>query len=323
MTDPVLALTLLAAALLVLSFVAGAALYVMGSYALAHRHAPRGVRGAMRDMVRELSWTILVQPLLPLYWLFGRRMAPLLRGDAAVHHRPVVFVHGYAQNRVDFVRIARALRRRGFAHLFGFNYPWLASLAGNARRLARFVDEVRTETGADQVDLVCHSMGGLIAMQYLHREGGAVRVARCVTIATPFRGVRWRGPLLGRAASDLRRGFAFPDRPPEGSTTRMLSIYSRHDNVVHPAETSSLALAGGRDLEAGTMGHLAILFEPAVAEAVADFLVEEAPPSKVEVAVEATADAVAAGAAPPAAEALAEPPVEPSADAPGAIAAAR
>ena len=296
MTEPTLALTLAAAALLVLAFVAGAAIYVASTYALAHRHAPRGVRSALRDMIRELTWTILVQPLLPLYWLFGRRMGPLLQGEAAVHHRPVVFVHGYAQNRVDFVRIARALQRRGFAHLFGFNYPWLASLAGNARRLARFVDEVRAETGAEQVDLVCHSMGGLVAMQYLHRDGGSTRVARCVTIATPFKGVRWRGPLLGRAAIDLRQGFAFPDRPPAGSGTRMLSIYSRHDNVVHPVETSSLALAGGRDLEAGTMGHLAILFEPSVADAVAEFLVEEAPPTRVEVAVEPTAKAEAAAA---------------------------
>lgn len=277
---------LLVAALLALAFVAGAWSYVAATYLLAHRHAPRALGGAIRDMTRELLWTVLVQPLLPLYWLFGRRMGPLLRGPEAVHLRPVIFVHGYAQNRVDFVRIARALRRRGFAHLFGFNYPWLASIAGNARRLARFVDEVRAEVGCDQVDLVCHSMGGLIAMQYLHADGGAPRVARCVTIATPFRGVRWRGPLLGRAASDLRQGFAFPDRPPEGASTRMLSIFSRHDNVVHPAETSSLAPVGGRDHDAGTMGHLAILFEPAVADVVAEFLVEDAPPQKVEVAVE-------------------------------------
>jgi pimeloyl-ACP methyl ester carboxylesterase len=285
-------------AMLAVAFVVGAAVYVVGSYMMAHRHVPRGMRAALGDMARELTWTVVVQPLLPLYWLFGRRMASVLRGDAAAHLRPVVFVHGYAQNRADFVRIARALRRRGFAHLFGFNYPWLSSIGANAARLRRFVDEVCEECGASQVDLVCHSMGGLVAMQYVHHENGGTRVARCVTIATPFRGVSWRGPILGGAAADLRRGFSFaaplaagarpvPDAPPPGAATRMLSIYSRNDNIVHPVATSSLTEAGGRDLDAGTMGHLAILFDPAVAEAVADFLIEPDPPAKTEVSVEA------------------------------------
>lgn len=299
------------AAVLVAAFVVGAAVYVVGTYMLAHRHVPRGLRAALGDMARELTWTLVVQPLLPLYWLFGRRMAGVLQGDAAAHVRPVVFVHGYAQNRADFVRIARALRRRGFAHLFGFNYPWLSSIGENAARLRRFVDEVCEECGASQVDLVCHSMGGLVAMQYVHHENGAARVARCVTIATPFRGVRWRGPILGGAAAELRSGFSFaapagaqaatapvPDAPPPGTPTRMLSIYSRHDNIVHPATTSSLTDAGGRDLDVGTMGHLAILFDPAVAEAVADFLVEPDPPVKTEVSVEAVDAAHESAAAP-------------------------
>jgi pimeloyl-ACP methyl ester carboxylesterase len=286
-----------AIAILIASFVAGAAVYVVGSYVMAHRHVPRGLRSALGDMARELTWTLVVQPLLPLYWLFGRRMAAALRGDAAAHLRPVIFVHGYAQNRADFVRIARALRRRGFAHLFGFNYPWLSSIGANAARLRRFVDEVCQECGASQVDLVCHSMGGLVAMQYVHHEDGGRRVARCVTIATPFRGVPWRGPILGGAAAELRRGFAFA-APPPGAATRMLSIYSRNDNVVHPVTTSSLAEAGGRDLDAGTMGHLAILFDPAVAEAVADFLVEPDPPPKTAVSVEAVDAAHEAAAAP-------------------------
>jgi pimeloyl-ACP methyl ester carboxylesterase len=273
------------AALVVVLFVAGATLYVMGSYVLAHRHAPRGVGATLRDAFRELVWTIAIQPLLPIYWLFGRRMGTLLGGPISEGRRPVVFVHGYAQNRVDFLRVARTLRRRGFGDLFGFNYPWLSSLQANAQRLQRFVASVCEECRAERVDLVCHSMGGLVAMQFLLTEEGARRVSRCVTIATPWKGVRWRGPILGGASNALRRGFEFPDGPPSTST-RLLSIYSRHDNVVHPAETSSLVHRGGRDHDAGTMGHLAILFDPAVADAVADFLEEVDPPARIEVSVE-------------------------------------
>lgn len=273
-------------------FVAGAGIYVLGSYALAHRHAPRGLGGALRDATRELFWTLLIQPLLPLFYLYGRRMGTLLGGSPDNGGRPVILVHGYGQNRVDFLRIARTLRRRGFVRLFGFNYPWLLSLEDSAARLGRFVAEICAEERVEQVDLVCHSLGGLVAMQYLLGEEGARRVARCVAIATPFGGVKWRGPMLGRASRELRGGFAFPGGLPHGKT-RLLSIYSRHDNVVHPATTSSLVAHGGRDLDAGTMGHLAILFDPTVGAAVADFLEEADPPAHVETTLAEVRDAAA------------------------------
>lgn len=290
---------LLLVALAIALFVGGAAIYVLGTYALAHRHAPRGLGGALRDAGRELFWTVAIQPLLPLFYLYGRRMGTRIGGPEVEGRRPVVLVHGYGQNRVDFLRIARTLRRRGFARLFGFNYPWVLSVEDNATRLGRFVAEVCAEEKVEQIDIVCHSMGGLVAMKYLLGEEGSRRVARCVSIATPFRGVSWKGPMFGRSSNDLRAGYAFKEGPAP-TTTRLLSIYSQHDNVVHPATTSSLIERGGRDLDAGTMGHLAILFDPAVANAVADFLEEPDPPEHAETPVcevKAAAEVVPAEAA--------------------------
>ena len=56
-----------------------------------------------------------------------------------------------------------------------------------------------------------------------------------------------------------------------------LSVYSSHDNVVFPKESSSLALRGGRDVEVEGLAHLSILFSPKVAEHVASFLTEPDP----------------------------------------------
>jgi hypothetical protein len=53
-----------------------------------------------------------------------------------------------------------------------------------------------------------------------------------------------------------------------------LSLYSTHDNLVHPKETSSLAPRGGRDVEIEGVAHLAILFSPSVAAHIAKFLAE-------------------------------------------------
>ncbi len=290
-------------------FVAGVWIYVFASYWLMRPHATeRHPSIAIRAMVREAFLAFLSQPFLPLFYLVGRRMdrllflpgarralatmaeppplpaadlpEPLVEEVAGEGPVPIVLVHGYMQNRVGFVALARALAVRGLGPIFGFNYPWFSSIDRNADRLARFVDEVCAETGASEVDLVCHSMGGLVAVEMMRKRAKAppLRVRRCVTIATPHAGVAWRGPILGIGATSLRRGSALLEAHAGAELgIPCLSVYSSHDNIVHPKETASLGKRGGRDLEVEGEGHLAILFSKAVADHVATFLTERDP----------------------------------------------
>lgn len=259
-------------AALVLVFVVGVGLYVGVSYALMRSHAAeRTSLASAREVFRESFLAGLISPLLPLYYFVGHRMGGVASGDERV---PVVFVHGYMQNRVGFIGLARALRREGLGPLYGFNYPWFSSIPSNAERLERFVAQVCAETKAAKVDVVCHSMGGLVGVEMIMRN--ADRVRRFVTIASPHAGVVWRGPLLGFGASSLRRGSKLLEGHAAAKLgIPTLSIFSTHDNVVHPKETSSLATRGGRDFEvAEGPGHFAILFSKEVARAVIDFLRE-------------------------------------------------
>lgn len=268
-------------ALLVTALVAlGIFFYLAGSFALMRPYAEaRPLRASWRALWVEALWVIATQPLLPLFYLLGRRLDRPWVVPGAVGP-PIVLVHGYMHNRVGFLGLARGLALRGRGPIFAINYPWFASIEANATRLSGFVADVLDRTGADQVDLVCHSMGGLVAMEMIRdaAERGEVPVRRCVTIATPHGGVVWRGPILGVGGTSLRRGskllglhaslkLAIP----------VLSIYSTHDNVVHPKETSRLVARGGRDLEVKELGHLSILFSRDVAEAVVSFLAEPDP----------------------------------------------
>jgi pimeloyl-ACP methyl ester carboxylesterase len=266
-----------------LAFAIAVAVYVLGSFALMGAHVKARPRGtSFRELVRELTWASLSQPFLPLFYLFGSRLG---EGSGT----PVVFVHGYMQNRIDFVFLARLLRRRGIGPMFGFNYPWWSSVPKNAARLDRFVADVLSRTGAKAVDLVCHSMGGLVAMEMMRQEAerADVRVRRCITIATPHAGIVWQGPIIGFEGASLRKGSKLLDAHAQLKlAVPTLSIYSSHDNVVHPPETSSLVKRGGRDVEVEGLAHLAILFSPAVAAHVADFLLEP------EIRVPAVLDAV-------------------------------
>jgi len=248
------------------TLVGGILVYVGVSYVLMRAHVDR--RAALRhaaEALREIAWAGITQPLLPLFYLVGRRLA---RGDGV----PVVMVHGYTQNRVDFLRLARDCARAGLGPIYGFNYPWFSTVHASAGRLARFCDDVRRETGATQVDLVAHSLGGLVAMEYLH-DGGRAAVRRVVTIASPHAGVAWRGPIVGACGPQMRGGSTFlAERASRPVPIPCLSVYSTHDNVVHPPATSRLAARGARDHEVEHVGHLAILFDPRVSRAVAGFL---------------------------------------------------
>ncbi len=257
---------LVASALVVAALLLGILGYVGGSFVAMRAHVEPRPRGrAVREALREIGWSVLTQPLLPLFYVVGRRLA---RGAGT----PVVAVHGYSQNRVDFLRIARACAAAGLGPVYGFNYPWFATIEGNARRLARFVERVCRETGAPRVQIVAHSLGGLVTMEYLAR-GGDARVERLVTIASPHAGVAWPGPIPGAAGSMMRAGSAFL-RAHAGRPVPVpsLSIYSSHDNVVHPPRTSALAHRGGRDRMVAHLGHLAILFDAEVAREVVEFL---------------------------------------------------
>lgn len=84
--------------------------------------------------------------------------------------------------------------------VYAFGYDWRQPLEQTEARLAAFVEEVIARTKllrhydkddwskAPKVNLVGHSMGGLIITGYLESTGTAAPVGKVVTLATPFDG---------------------------------------------------------------------------------------------------------------------------------------
>lgn len=251
---------------LVTAYALGVAIYVWISYlaAITH-HEPRPLAHHVGHAFWEGLLSFLVEPLLPLYYVIGRRMGGPARGQ------PVVFVHGYLQNRVIFIGLARRLARRGVGPLYGFNYASYQDIQRSADRLSAFIEGVCQEQGTPTVDLVCHSLGGIVGAEYTRAHPERVRC--CVTVASPHAGVAWRGPLFGQGGNQLRREGAFlVERASKPIPVPLLSIYSTHDNVVYPKETSARIHIGGRDVVIGGVGHLAALFEARTADEIATFL---------------------------------------------------
>jgi triacylglycerol esterase/lipase EstA (alpha/beta hydrolase family) len=257
-----------AVVLAALAFAIGCAGY-FASFLFMRAHVePRPIASTLREMMREAFWVAMTQPIAPLWYLVGRRM-----GTAS--GVPVVFVHGYMQNRGCFVALARALAKGNVGPLYGFNYNWLLGIPESAKRLGDFVEGVCAEHAANEVNLVCHSMGGVIAMEYVHSDAGRRRVNKCVTIASPHAGVAYTGPVIGLGGAQLRRGCAYMvDASARPVAVPCLSIYSTHDNIVNPPATSALTHRGGTDKIVPHLGHLSLLFSNQVIAEVVRYLKE-------------------------------------------------
>lgn len=140
---------------------------------------------------------------------------------------PVVLVHGLAlrdEQRLipPWGRIPQALERAGCRVLFGGTDAW-NSHAASAALLKTQVERILAETGAEKVNLLAHSKGGLEARYMISHLGMAPAVASLTTVCTPHRGtcvadiaaglISGEGSLLSKAVDFLARlaGDASPN----------------------------------------------------------------------------------------------------------------
>ncbi len=73
-------------------------------------------------------------------------------------------------------------------NLFTFPYDWEKSNKISAEKLKQKIEEVKNQTAMPKVDLVAHSMGGLIARHYIQAEDYSEDVDQVITMGTPHLG---------------------------------------------------------------------------------------------------------------------------------------
>lgn len=192
---------------------------------------------------------------------------------------PVVLLHGFMDNRSVFVVLRRALTRHGHRHLESLNYsPLTRDIRTAAELLGRHVEEICSRTGQSRVDIVGHSLGGLIARYYVQRLGGDRRVRTLVTLGTPHGGTAVApGAGVHPIVRQMRGGSSVIEElraPAPGCRTRFVSFWSEWDQVMVPTRT---ARVDHPDLDAVNVrvtgiGHLALPVHPTVAAAIREAL---------------------------------------------------
>jgi len=192
---------------------------------------------------------------------------------------PVLIIHGYLATRGSLHLLEKHLTMRG---LIVMTYPLggpllnVGDIRDSAGLIARKVESIVAQTGIARVDIVGHSMGGLVGLDYLKRLGGRHRVRRLVMLGTPAQGT-WSALLglvaapLGLASLQLLPGSPFlrelAERPlPPGAD--VVSIGALRDWL---APVASTVLDGVRHISLPT-GHSGLLVDAEVAEVVVGIL---------------------------------------------------
>jgi pimeloyl-ACP methyl ester carboxylesterase len=104
-------------------------------------------------------------------------------------HPPVLLIHGFLGTRGSMYPLERRLADEGLC-VFSFNLGALNSrdIRASSFLIHRKIESILSQTSVRRIDIVGHSMGGLIGLYYIKKLGGQARVRRLVMMGTPVKG---------------------------------------------------------------------------------------------------------------------------------------
>ncbi|WP_130470759.1 esterase/lipase family protein [Candidatus Magnetaquicoccus inordinatus] len=205
-----------------------------------------------------------------------------------------VLIHGLWLNGSEMQLLAVRLRQLGYQTLF-FRYRSVhAQVSQSSHELWLYLQH-HFGPGMKQapekgVHLVCHSLGGMVALDMLHRHPEA-RIGRMVALGTPFRGNMaakkmaqwsWGRMALGKSMHRALGGGGFThvpegreigilagDRSPWGAGRTLWGIGEANDGNVAVSET---LLDGAKEHRTLPVIHMGLLISPQAIQMVHQFL---------------------------------------------------
>jgi hypothetical protein len=170
---------------------------------------------------------------------------------SAVHPVPVILVHGtFGDMTVSWNLFSPVLKANGYC-VFALDLVrrGMAPMDKSADKLAAFIDEVRTRTGAAKVSLVGHSQGGMLP-RYVAKFRGKLDVIDDIVglapsshgttnpLAPPIGGLGCPACAEQAAGSAVMQKLnAPPEAPPPISYT---VVSTKYDEVVTPYKSQAL-----------------------------------------------------------------------------------
>jgi triacylglycerol lipase len=195
---------------------------------------------------------------------------------------PVLLIHGYLGTRGSLHLMESRLSKLGHLVLtYRLGLLHTGDICESAALIARKIESIAAQTKLDRMDIVGHSMGGLVGLYYLKRLGGRRRVRRLVMLGTPTSGT-WTALLgvamapLGRASLQLLPDSTFLrdlEQGPIPEGVEVVSVAGKRDWLA-PADRTHMK--GVRHISVST-NHAGLLVDAEIAHLVGEILSSPSP----------------------------------------------
>lgn len=115
----------------------------------------------------------------------------------------MLLLHGFMGTRGSMFTLERRLVDDNF-FVFSFNLGAINTrdIRASAFLIHKKIESILSQTSVDRIDIIGHSMGGLIGLYYVKKLGGHQRVRKLILMGTPARGT-WAA-LAGIATLGIR-----------------------------------------------------------------------------------------------------------------------
>jgi triacylglycerol esterase/lipase EstA (alpha/beta hydrolase family) len=190
---------------------------------------------------------------------------------AATRHRPVIFVHGFNGSARTWEAALPQFTAAGYSpsELFVWTYNSWQSNHITASQFASYLDQVRSITGWDRVDVVTHSMGGLPTRWCIKFGSCANKIDDWVSLGGPNNGTTSAGLCAWALPScaEMVPGSSYLTQlnagdPTPGTTVTWSTWRSPCDGVVWPS--TSTELPGAFNTTTGCLVHTSLTRDPTV-----------------------------------------------------------
>ncbi len=227
-----------------------------------NRFTRKNIQRLFTLILPEIFFNYIALAILP-FGLIGNKKFDGIRGET-----PVLLLNGLFVNRSCWFWFKWQLRRQGFKNIATINLSSWHSEEALTELLATKVDELRHQLGVNKVNLVGHSMGGMIARNYVQLRGGQDKIDKLICLGSPHKGSKLATFSVDPLGKQLIPNSSFLNKlnsAPIPDKVKLTNIYTNKDNMVLP--NSNNHLPWGYAIEFDGMGHTSLIFRKPIIDA--------------------------------------------------------
>ena len=228
----------------------------------------RGAQAAWQSVDPDVLRHLAQLPVLGLTMLGPSRPPFLALPDDG--HRPVLFVHGMGGHRGNFLPMRSWFRLIDRTRTYAVGFTGHATIDDMVSALREAIGDILRVNALPEgtrIDMVAHSLGGIVARLALEDTETSARVAHLVTLGTPHGGTHAARFAHTKLALDLRpdsemvarlhRQLPWPGPP---TAPRLACFWSAADMLLLPSSTG--CVQGAVNIEMPGFTHYSYLLQP-------------------------------------------------------------